>query len=53
MYAIHIKDTVNYHVQCVNLSIRERADLFFYALATIDPPEHDLRLASSDMLIDG
>ena len=53
LYAIYLHDTPNYHQQCVNLSIREKADRFFYALATIDPPVHELRIASSDMLIEG
>ena len=52
LYALYIPDTPNYHQQCLNFSIREKADRFFYALATIDPPVHELRIASCDMLIE-
>ena len=37
----------------VNEEIRQGADRFFYALATIDPPDYELSIASCDMLIDG
>ena len=51
LYTMNIPYTGIYQQQMLNRQLKEKADRFFYALASIDPPNHELRIASNDLLI--